>query len=167
MTVPQPDTIEGVRGLIRAMAVAVEEPAAGEALIAAMDRRIAAARVRVADGRSPPVALVYQVNNYVSASGSLIDEALRLAGYANGASRLAVARNGQVGLETLLTHPPDVLVLASGPDAYRTAVADNLRHPALARLARTRPTLVVPWPLWLCGTHHIAEAVERLAAARR
>jgi hypothetical protein len=49
---------------------------------------------------------------------------------------------------------------------YKTAVADNLRHPMLKRLASQRPAVVVPWPLWLCGTHHIATAVERLAAAR-
>ena len=148
------------------MAVAVEEVPTGESLIAEMDRRIAAVRRNPAAAERRPIALVYQVNNYISASGSLIDEALQLAGFENGAARLSIRRSGQVGLETLVANPPDLLILASGPNTYRTAVADNLRHPALAQLARDRPTVVVPWPLWLCGTHHIADAVERLAAVR-
>jgi iron complex transport system substrate-binding protein len=160
--VPQPQSIAGIRALIRTLANLVEAPAEGETLIATMDRRIAAvARPAIASGT--PIALVYQVNNYVSAAGSLIDEALALAGFQSGAAKLNFARNGQVSLEALLSAPPDVLVLASGPSTYKTAVADNLRHPALAALARTRPTAVVPWPLWLCGTHHIADAVEALA----
>ncbi len=166
--VPQPNTMSGVRDLIATLARLVEEPAAGAALISSMDRRIAAARASrpMPAAGVRPRAIVYQVNNYVSASGSLIDEALDQAGYRNGAADLRVARNGQVGLEALAEHPPDLLVLASGPATYRTAVADNLRHPVLARLAETRPVAVVPWPLWLCGTHHIAEAVEMLAAIR-
>lgn len=164
--VPQPQSIDGVRGLIRAVAQLVEEAAAGDALIAEMDRRIAAARHR--EATTPrPTALVYQVNNYVSSSGSLIDEALGLAGFDSGSSQVRFGRNGQVGLEALLTAAPDVLVLASGPSTYKTTVADNLRHPALAEFARSRPTVIIPWPLWLCGTQHIAEAVEQLGRLRR
>jgi iron complex transport system substrate-binding protein len=164
--VAQPQTIAGIRDLIRDIARVVEEPAVGDALVAAMDARLE--RVRAAPALiKRPTAIVYQVNNYVSASGSLIDEALALAGFQNGAGRLSFARNGQVGLEALLMAPPDLLILASGPATYRTAVADNLRHPALRNLAAQVPSTVVPWPLWLCGTHHIADAVERLAALRR
>ncbi len=168
-SVEQPSTLAGVRDLIRTMARHVEEPSAGETLVDIMDRRIAAATTGVRDRplAARPTAIVYQVNNYVSNTGGLIDEALFLAGYRNGAAGLRIARNGQVGLEALASNPPDVLVLASGPDTYRTAVADNLRHPVLSRLAATRPVAVVPWPLWLCGTHHIAEAVEMLSAIDR
>jgi hypothetical protein len=45
-------------------------------------------------------------------------------------------------------------------------VSDNLRHPALAALRERRPSIEVPWRLWLCGTPHIADAVVRLAEAR-
>jgi iron complex transport system substrate-binding protein len=171
-TVPQPSTIAGVRDLIRTLAQLVEEPVTGERLISTMDQRIAVAhgagrgaRPEARPGERPS-AIVYQVNNYVSATGSLIDEALVLAGYRNGAADLRIGRNGQVGLEALAAKPPDLLILASGPTTYRTAVGDNLRHPILARLASTTRSTVVPWPLWLCGTHHVVEAVEKLAAMR-
>jgi iron complex transport system substrate-binding protein len=71
-----------------------------------------------------------------------------------------------VPLESLLAHPPDLLVLASHIDEYRTAVADNLRHPALRRLRERNASLELPWRHWLCGTPHIADAIERLAQAR-
>jgi iron complex transport system substrate-binding protein len=161
--VPAPQSIDGVRALIRSMAATLQASPRGEALVAEMDRRIAAASALPREGRRP-TALVYQVNNYVSADGGLVDEALRLAGFDNGARRLGIARGGQVGIEAIVANPPDVLILTAGPNTYRTTVADNLRHPALADLTRRIPTLVLPWPLWLCGTHHIAETVEQLAA---
>jgi iron complex transport system substrate-binding protein len=164
--VPLPDSIAGVRTLIRGLAALVEAPQRGEALIADMDRRLAAVSATTDALRRRPTALVYQVNNFVARSGSVVDEALALAGFTNAAAA-APARSSQVSLETIVALAPDLLVLASGPDAYRTAVADNLRHPALVRLGAGGPRLILPWPLWLCATHHIAEAVERLAEARR
>lgn len=166
-TVPQPQTFDGVRALIVRLGALVEEPAAAARLIAAMDERIAAARARLVPDGSRRTALVYQVNNYASATDSLIGEALTLAGFVSAEPARGGRLAGRVGVETIVSNPPDLLVLASGPTTYRTAVADNLRHPALATLARTTPAIVVPWPLWLCGTHHAAEAVERLAAMRR
>ncbi len=57
-------------------------------------------------------------------------------------------------------------MLASHVDEYRTVVADNLRHPALARLRQHTASLELPWRHWLCGTPHVADAIERLADAR-
>jgi hypothetical protein len=57
--------------------------------------------------------------------------------------------------------------LASRSDEYRTAAADNLRHPALISLRREHASLELPWQLWLCGTPHILAAIDKLAAARR
>ena len=69
-------------------------------------------------------------------------------------------------LEVLLADPPDLLVLSSGAEEYRTALADNLRHPALRLLRQRRASIELPWRHWLCGTPHVVEAIERLAEAR-
>lgn len=163
--VPLPDSVDAVRAVIQQIAAAAGVAERGRVLVHAMDQRLAAARRTNADAPQP-TALIYQVNNYVAGTFGLVDEALRLAGWRNGAAMITMTRNGQVSLEALLTAPPDLLVLASSPQTYPTAVADNLRHPVLARLRAQRPSVVVPWPLMLCGTHHIAEAVEALSAAR-
>jgi iron complex transport system substrate-binding protein len=166
VVVPLPDSIAGVRSLIATIADAVEAPAEGQVLVATLDRRLAAVAARVTAAAARPSTIVYQINNYVTGRGSLLDEALTIAGYRNGGSGMATFANGQVGLEQLVAAPPDLLVLATKPETYVTAVGDNLRHPALARLRADLPNMVLPWPLWLCGTHHIATAIEQLADAR-
>ena len=166
LVVPLPNSIAGIRDVIMDIATAAGVADRGHAMIATLDRRLAAVAGAPPDDRAP-TALVYQANSYVSGTGDLVDEALHRAGWRNGAAQLLATRSGQLSLEALVTAPPDLLILASAPDAYRTAVADNLRHPALLRLREKTPSLILPWPLWLCGTQHIAEAVERLAAARR
>lgn len=166
--VPMPATVADVARLIRTLAGLVGEPARGEALVIEMEGRISAAvsTLRPDAAALRPSAIVYQVNDFVSTGGDLAADALALAGFRNIAIDLVHGRGRKVSVEALVAAPPDLLVLAGAPTTYRTAVADNLRHPALARIAASRPRIVIDWPLLLCGTHHIAEAVERLVRAR-
>jgi iron complex transport system substrate-binding protein len=161
--VPQPQDISGVRAAVETVAEAVGEPAKGAALVADFDRRLAALPPR--NPGVGPAALIYQIGGSVS-GGSLADAALAAAGFRNAASSYRLTRGGQVPLEVLVADPPDLLVLTSRPGEYRTVLADNLRHPAIAFLRREHASIELPWQHWLCGTPHIIEAVERLAAAR-
>jgi len=164
--VPLASDLAGVRSAITAVATAVGEPEAGVQAVAQFDARLAdvAATPR---GPGRPSALIYQVGGSASAPGTLADAAIEAAGFRNAALAYTTTRTGQVPLEAIVARPPDVLVLASPPHAYRTVLADNLRHPALAALTRRVPTLTLPWRQWLCGTPHIATAVEQLAAVAR
>jgi iron complex transport system substrate-binding protein len=145
------------------VARAVGETAKGEAMVAEFDRRLARLPP---PAKSPPTAVIYQVGGSVSGPGSLADAALAAAGFRNMSAAYRLTRGGQVPLESLLAKPPDLLVLASTTDEYRTALADNLRHPIIALLRRRGASLELPWRYWLCGTPHIADAIERLAEAR-
>jgi iron complex transport system substrate-binding protein len=113
-----------------------------------------------------PSALVYQVGGDVSRAGSLADAALAAAGFRNKAAEYRLTRAGQVPLELLAAAPPDLLVLSSAADEYRTIVSDNLRHPVLTRLRAEHASIELPWRLWLCGTPHIADTIARLAEIR-
>lgn len=163
--VQPPQDIPAVRAAVQAVAAAVGEEARGAAVIAEFDRRLAAAVSRVPRTDRQPSALVYQVGGSVS-GGTLADAALTVSGFRNAASTYRLTRAGQVPLETLVADPPDLIVLSSTPGEYRTALADNLNHPALGRLLRKQTSLELPWRYLLCGTPHIVEAVERLTAAR-
>jgi iron complex transport system substrate-binding protein len=164
VVVPQAPDMEGVRASIRMVAAAVGEKAKGDAMIAAFDRRLAGVP---ADRSGQPLkAVIYQIGGTISAGGSLAESVLAAAGFRNMAAEYRLTRGGQVPLEALVAMPPDLLVLSSAADAYRTAVADNLRHPALRALRRSHASVDLPWQLWLCGTPHVAEAVARLAEAR-
>jgi hypothetical protein len=58
-----------------------------------------------------------------------------------------------------------LLVLAQAPGTYATVVSDNLRHPALKQLMQHKASLVLPMPLWLCGSPRIADAIKMLRKA--
>jgi len=163
LVVPMATDFPSIRQAIRMIAEKVGEPERGEEVIAAFDRRLAEAHPR---DRARPTALAYQVNSLTAGAGSLIDVALEAAGYHNLARGMALGPGGRLPLEMLVTHPPDLLVLAHSPEAFATVSADNLRHPALRDLMRRQAHVAIEMPLWLCGTPHIVEAVERLERAR-
>jgi iron complex transport system substrate-binding protein len=165
LKVPLASDLDGIRAAVRRVAATVGETRRGEELLAEMDRRIERASAQATEPR--PTALVYQVNGLASGRGTLADAVLTAAGYENQAGRLAIGPGGTLPLETLVAQPPDVLVLTGPVDEYRTAVADNLRHPALTAVRRQTSSAIVPWRLWLCGTPHVADAVELLAAHRK
>jgi iron complex transport system substrate-binding protein len=163
VVVPLPQDLDGVRASVRMVAGAVGAPARGEALVAQFDRRLA---VLAAPSAFPPTAVIYQVGGTVSGLGSLADAMLAAAGLRNMAAAYRLTRGGQVPLEMLIARPPDLLVLGSREDELKTALADNLRHPIVRRLRERGASLELPWRYWLCGTPHIADAIERLVRAR-
>jgi len=163
VVVPLANDLAGVRASVRLIASAVGAEAEGEAMILEFDRRMA----RLPAPSTPaPGAVIYQIGGSISGPGSLADAALAAAGLRNLGLDYRLTRAGQVPLESLIARPPDLLVLSSGADEYRTIVADNLRHPALRRLREQVASLEVPWRHWLCGTPHLADAIEWLAQAR-
>jgi iron complex transport system substrate-binding protein len=161
--VPQPADFDGVRASVRKVAAAIGEPDKGEKLVAEFDRRLAQLP---APAGVPPTALIYQVGGSVSGAGSLADTALAAAGFRNVSGQYRLTKGGQVPIEALVAKPPDLLVLASNIDEYRTALADNLRHPAIRLLRERVASLELPWRYWLCGTPHIADAMTLLVEAR-
>lgn len=163
--IPLASDIDGIRTAIRQIAAAVGEADEGAKLISGFDRRLE--RTAVQSGSERPSALVYQVNGLASGTGSLADAVLTAAGFRNHARELGLGPGGTLALEALVANPPDLLILTGPVDEYRTAVAENLRHPALAALRQRIGSIVLPWRYWLCGTHHAAEAVERLATQRQ
>jgi iron complex transport system substrate-binding protein len=165
VVVPQASDLDGVRAIVRAVAAATGEAAKGEAIVAAFDRRLAVLPPP-APPAERPTALIYQVGGSVSGPGSLAATLLAVAGFRNMAAEYRLTRGGQVPLELLAATPPDLLVLATAAEEYRSAAADNLRHPVLRLLRRRHASLELPWQQWLCGTPSIADAVARLAQAR-
>lgn len=155
--------LDGIRQAIRHVARVVGEVERGETLIGDFDHRIAAAAPR---DTHRPTALVYQINSLTAAPGGLLDAAFGAAGFQNAARLRHLGPAGQLPLETLIAHPPDLVVLAHDPQRFRTAMADNLRHRAFRNLLTRRWHVKVPMSLWLCGTPAIASAIEELGRVR-
>ena len=162
--VEEASDVDGIRAAIRRVAAAVDEVSRGEALVAGLDASLATA------GRNQgarPTALIYQVSGLTADRGSLAGSLLAAAGLDNHARGLRLGGGGALPLEALVVDPPDLIVLAGPTGEHRTVAADNLRHPALRAVLARQVSAVVPWRLWLCGTHYAAEAVRLLDAARR
>lgn len=162
--VPLASDILGLHAVTRQIADAVGARDQAEVMLAEFDRRVSAAAPPA--GAAAPSAVVYQVNGLASGPGSLADAVLRAAGLKNLAGELGLGPGGQLALEALVARPPDLVVLSGPITEYRAAVADNLRHPALAATMREHASVIVPWRLWLCATPHLAGAIERLAEDR-
>jgi hypothetical protein len=76
--------------------------------------------------------------------------------HAAGLSNMSDGR--RVGMETLLRHPPDLLIVPTVP-AYPSLATTMLQHPALAGV----PRRMIPPALTICAGPFSAQAVALLA----
>lgn len=162
---PAASSLEDVRRNIRAVANAVGEPERGEAMIAEMDRKLAAESLPPTEVERPLAAL-YWANGYSSGEGTLANAAVEAAGFRTLGVELGFTGTSQLPLETLLTANPDLLIVGRERDGKALAT-ELLKHPALKQAFARRPRVSVPDHLWICGTPFVADAIARLAAARK
>ncbi len=151
----------GIRRNIRRLAAAVDAAARGEALIARMDARLAAARPR---SRHAPTGLVYRAGGHVQGRRTLAQAIMTQAGFRNHRSAAGI---GRISLETLLSDPPDVIIMGRPTPEAISRAAESLGHPALLRVLDKTPRVTLPGRLWVCGLPETARAVEMLAAFHR
>jgi len=136
----------GIRAETRTVAQALGAPDRGEALIAAMDARLAVAV------RGPPrTAIAWEPRGYTDGSGTLMDAVLHAAGLVNGAT------GRRLGVEALVRHPPDLLVVPQAP-RFPSLATDAFNDPALGRI----PRLGIPPALTICAGPFTARAVSLL-----
>jgi iron complex transport system substrate-binding protein len=145
---------------IRKIAAAVGAPERGEAIVAAIDRAIAAARPR--DERRI-AAVIWQGGGMVPGGGTLADQLLQLTGYRNLSATYGLAKWDVLQLEYLIASPPELVFSVSANDAERDRM---LGHPAVRALSQRVAFRSYPFRLLQCGGPTIIEAVTRLAAVR-
>ena len=122
-----PQDFAAIRKQTRQMATLLGVPERGEALLAAMDATLAAVRRPT----HSVMALAWEPRGYTAGPGTLMDAVLRAAGLTN------VSDGRQIGLEALLRHEPDLLVVPRAPD-YPSLATDLLRNPAVAGIPPRR-----------------------------
>jgi iron complex transport system substrate-binding protein len=143
-----PQDFAGIRRMTRLLAATLGVRERGEALIAAMDAKLASLPHR---GRAVS-AIVWEPRGIAEGPGTLMDAVLHAAGLSNASD------GRRLSLEALLLHPPDLLVLPTRPSFPSLATA-LLQHPTLAEL----PRRTVPPPLTICAGPFTAEAAAMLA----
>jgi iron complex transport system substrate-binding protein len=160
LDLPEPTDFAQIRGLIRTVAGALGQAARGEALIAAMDRRLAA--VPRPDPAARKLAVNYQPSGYTNGPGTLEHAVLAAAGLRNLADQLGFGATGQITLETLIAAAPDVVLFNAVADDGPSLGRNLIRHPAFRHIAGRARILTPPRRLWACGSWFTAEAVDWL-----
>lgn len=158
LTLDSPTTVAASRDQIRSVAAAVGAPAAGERLIARIDRAVVAAAPR--DGRRP-ATLLYISDSFANAGPSLLTEMVGLAGLGDASKDFGLAFSGDVPIESLVAHPPRIVI---DPDPNgRTA---SLRRRVLGMAGYQVIEDRFPRQLVNCGGPTIIPALRALAAIR-
>jgi iron complex transport system substrate-binding protein len=135
-----------------------------DALIAALDERLAG--YAVTDGaESRPLAALAYANSYTAGGGTLANDAVERAGLANLGERLGYRGMVRLPLEVLVMHAPELIIGGERQADDPARAYDALRHPALRYIFRDGAPVVVPDKYWICGTPFITEALRILADA--
>ncbi|MDB5450123.1 MAG: iron compound transporter, periplasmic substrate-binding protein [Phenylobacterium sp.] len=161
VTLGEASGFDDVRRNIRRVAATLDQAAAGEALIADMDRRLA----RAAGAWRGTQALYLTPGGVTAGSGTLVDAILRAAGMTNAEHRPGYQT---VSLEGLALDPPKRVVLGFF-DTFQLA-GDSWgagRHEVLQRVVRKRAAASLPGSMLGCPDWGAAEAAELLAAQAR
>jgi iron complex transport system substrate-binding protein len=155
-----PRSFRDIARQTRDVAAALGHRERGEMLVTEMEARLAAAARAVAP---LPIrrAILLQPGGITMGRGFLEDEILRHAGLDN----VAAAGQGTASLERLIAARPELIVFGVEDDAPPSLSVRLFAHPAIRAAGAKQVTL--PPVLWTCGAWFTAEAVERLAAARR
>ena len=157
---PVPVTIAESNAQTRAIAALAGHPERGAALAAGIEHAVAAARPR--DRRAVP-ALIWQGGGLVPGAGTLADDLLRTAGFANLSATYGLQQWDILPLEYLVAHPPRVVFARAGRGGAKDRL---LAHPALRALGSRTAVRDFPARLLYCGGPGMVEAVQRLSAAR-
>ncbi|WP_040639026.1 ABC transporter substrate-binding protein [Microvirga lotononidis] len=154
-------SLEQGRSQIRALALRLGHPNRGEDLIARIDGSLERARGMVS---GQPSLLVYERGGWVMGPRSPIGEVLVQMGFRLHQGALGLTEGGVARLETIVTNPPDFMLV----DEASNQAVDNgtalLAHPALTEAVPRTRRLALPARLTICGGPSTPAAIDALSA---
>jgi iron complex transport system substrate-binding protein len=150
---------DGVRSNVRRVAAGLGRPAEGEALIADMDARLAAAKGAWGGQR----ALYLTPGSFTAGRGTLVGADMAAAGLTDAAPAPGY---GPVSLERLALDPPQKVVLGFFDKAsLRAQHWSAVRGAGFGKIVRGRIISSVPGSVLGCPAWFAADAAARIAAA--
>ncbi|WP_066647021.1 MULTISPECIES: ABC transporter substrate-binding protein [Sphingomonas] len=155
---PVPATVAESIAQIRDIGRRLGHPARGDALARAVE--IAATPTAA----EPVAALIWQTGGLTPGTGTLPDDLLSRAGFANASAGYGLKRWDVLGLEPLVARPPRILF---SPAAAELGTDRLTQHPAIRRLGTHIRISPYPERLMHCGGPTIIEAMARLKDVRR
>lgn len=154
-------TVSDSRARVRRLAAVVGQGPRGEALVRRIDAALAAAAPPA--GTRPVRTILWQSAGIVPGEDSLISDLMRRTGFVSLSAEQGLQQADYLPLEQVLSHPPDLIVMAGTPGDGENRM---LAHPALAALTHTRRAQFDAGLLY-CGGPTLIRAAERLAEIRK
>lgn len=151
-TFGSPVSVEESVEQVRDLAGLVGRDAAGEALVARIERSL-----EPAAHERDIATLLWQPGQIVPGETTLIAQLLRENGFTSQSAQRGLGQADYVSLESLLAEPPELLLVAGD--------STGQRHPMLARLADTQVETLDPGLLY-CGGPTIVAVQDRLKQIR-
>jgi len=160
----EPDSIAESIDQIRRIAKLIGRVAAGEALIARIERAVTAARLPA--GRAPLSAAIYQPGGLTAGPDTLPGELMRTVGLINIAERYDIKRWRPLPLELLVASPPNVLLVGEVSPGAPTASEQVIQHRALRALDSQMNREPFAARLLYCAGPVMIDALRALVSAR-
>jgi len=160
-----PNSIEGVRKLIRDFGVWTDSETQAQAMIQAMDKRLA--NIAEQHKNKPQRSImVYSPNGYTIGSDTLEDEIFRTAGFKNLSAEMGIQYFKTISLEQLVAAQPDFIQIDNYIYNQNSLASSYINHPVLQAMLPADRRLYMP-TIWRdCAGPMVVDAVEYLAGHR-
>lgn len=127
------------------------------------------ARLRVNRIQGEPRAAIYYANGFSAGKQTIVDEALRYAGFKNVAVEQGLDFIAPLSMESLIKAQPDVFILGRYQENTDSMAHQVLQHPALQSYIRSNhaKTIEMPDRYWDCAGPSLVAAIEQLQLGYR
>ena len=164
VTMGVPATIAESTAQVIAISRAIGREAAGLSLVSKIEAAVDNKPLPLA-GADAPTAIIWQSNGFVAGKGTVQDELLTRAGFANASSTYGLNQWGQLPLETMIMRPPSVVFMPVSGEGDEARLID-VRRRMLARLGGKTRVVAFPEKLLFCAGPSLIEAVRIMRGAR-
>lgn len=163
VTLDYASDFDGVKRNIETAAAAIGRAAAGRALIAEIDARLAALAAR---GPAGVTALYVTPGGVTAGKETMIDAILAAAGVRNSAGEAGLSYWPAMSAEAIVADPPAFIVAGFfTSNAERINHWSAARHPALASLLKKTPGVAPPADVLSCPGPQSVDAAEMIRDA--
>ena len=118
---------------------------------------------RAAERSHSPSVYYLSVTGGAAGAGTLVDEAIRMAGGRNAAAEAGAVGWQPADAEWALRVHPDLVITSYFTDGYATRSDLGARHSAFRRLLNAAPHLEIPSSAWSCAGPGLLDAAEAIA----
>ncbi len=150
---------------LRIIGAALGETMRAQALVAELEARRANLMLRAEDRGRRPLVFYLSVTGGAAGAGTLVDEAIRMAGGRNAAAEAGASGWLAADAAWAFRVDPDLIITGYFVDGYATRNNTGARHSAFRRLLQGTARIDIPAAALSCAGPALLEAAEQIAGA--